>query len=451
MALPSKVQPLESWQSDDIRDRLNHFLAPFFLRLTHSHQRLYADIYIKGRFDSQSRRTSEPIARASKVDHRQLQYFLGESRWQDRTLRDTMRDKVIAEIGSPKGILIIDASAFEKAGRHSVGVQRQYNGRLGKVDNCQLGEFIGYAANGYVTLLDCELYLPEQWLSDKERREKAHIPDDLEYRSGHELALELVKRNAESVPHCAVVGDEAYGRVDALRDGFTKIGERYLLEIPLNRQLRPLIGETWYSAEELGQKLLEEATEFKTRDGEKGPIEVRAAKCRVATKRGKRGELEVVETFVVVSNKKGTEKWHYLGTDDRTSLKEWTRIGASRTGIEYAFQVAKGEVGLDEYEVRSYVGWNHHMTLSLIAMAFLVMDQKWLKKRGYALPLASFGEYWCSYVDEFGRESSSSKTSSGPWPGPTASGKADGGGKEGGARRASKPSSRGRRLPQQPV
>jgi SRSO17 transposase len=408
MVLSPEDKQLARWQVEDIQERIGQFFEPFLARFTHSHQRLYAEVYVKGRFNTSSRRTSEPLAREAKVDHRKLQYFIGEGLWNDRVLRDFMRDKIAAEMGSQHGVLICDASAFAKAGTHSVGVQRQHNGRLGKIDNCQVGEFLAYASSGSVTLLDSELYMPAHWMEDDARRQACHVPDELEFKTGWELALEMVERHSAKLPHCAVVGDEAYGKVDAFRDGLRAIDERYLGEIPSNRLIRPLRDEKALHATALGERLLSAGyEEFVIREGEKGPVKVRAAKCRVAVKRATVdgvAQADVNEVFVVVRNTRDSKVWFYLGTDDRTTLKEWVRIGSCRTGIEYAFELAKGEAGLAEYEMRSFVGWHHHMTLSMMALWFLVMEQRWLKKKGFSLRHAKFDKLWPTSVKEFGRE-----------------------------------------------
>jgi SRSO17 transposase len=448
MALSPESKQLMLWQKEDIQQRMSQFLYPFLEILNHSLQRHYAEVYFKGRFFTDSRRTSEPLARSAKVEPRKLQNFIAQSRFSDRSLRDVTRDRVAEVLGRKNGVLIVDASGFTKSGTHTVGVQRQYNGNLGKIDNCVVGEFLAYAGGGSVVLVDGELYLSEAWLNTPGNREKCHVPEEVVFKKGHELALAMVLLHAEKLPHCCTVGDESYGRVDAFRDGLRAEDERYLGEIPHNRTMRQASGTEASSAKELGEKLLKEgAQKFVIRDSEKGPVEVEAAKCRVMT--GRAGSTrEVAEVFVVVTNKKDSKTWWYLGTDDKTSLKEWVRIASCRTGIEYSFQMAKGEVGMAEFETRSFVGWHHHMTLTMMALLFLVEEQRWLKKGGYVLAPAKCEELWPTYISEFGLTKSSPSKSSG------SESETSGAGKRGTeldaspAHRAPKSASRGRRTPQ---
>jgi SRSO17 transposase len=451
MVLSPEDKQLARWQMEDIQERLAQFLKPFLEQLTHSHQQLYAEVYFKGRFPSSARRTSEPVARAAKVDHRGLQYFISESRWKDRALRDVMRDQMRKKMGRKNGVLIVDASACEKSGKDTVGVKRQYNGRLGKVDNCVVGEYLAYASGGSVALVDCELYLPKEWSEDQERRTKCHIPEDLVFKEGHAIGLDLVLRHAEVFPHCATVGDEAYGKVDGFRDGFRENEERLLGEIPSNRTMRLASGGDWLHANELGEALLKEKAEtFDSRDSERGPIKLNAAKCRVFTARAAlngKARPDVAEVFVVVRNEHDSKTWYYLGTDDKTTLKEWVRIGCCRTGIEYAFQMAKGEAGMDEYEMRGYVGWQHHMTLSIMALWFLVDEERWLKKRGFACPPAKFEKLWPTSVSDFGLSTSFSKKPRGNWGATRPPEKSATELDEPDVRRAPRSASRGRRQP----
>jgi SRSO17 transposase len=447
MVLSPEDKQLARWQMDDLQERLGQFLKPFLEQLTHSHQQIYAEVYFRGRFPSAARRTSEPVARAAKVDPRGLQYFISESRWKDRALRDAMRDQMGKAMKRKNGVLIVDASACEKSGNDTVGVKRQYNGRLGKVDNCVVGEYLAYASAGSVTLVDCELYLPNDWIEDEARRLKCHIPEDATFKEGHVLALEMILRHAKKLLHCAVVGDEAYGKVDAFRDGLRENRERYLGEVPSNRTIRLASGGDWLHAKELGEELLKgKAEEFTARDSEKGPVQVKAAKCRVFTGRAK-GQPDVAEVFVVVRNEQDSKTWYYLGTDDKTPLDEWVRIGCCRTGIEYAFQMAKGEVGMAEYEMRGYVGWHHHMTLSIMALWFLVSEERWLKKRGFACPPAKFEELWPTSVNEFGLSPSLSGKPSGSSGGAKPPERSATAYEEPDVRRAPKSASRGHRKP----
>ncbi len=379
----------------EIAGRLKSFLEPFVRLLTREEQHAHAEAYIEGRSRLLTRRTSEPIATDRGDKRRPLQHFVGAGKWEDEKIRNEMGRRIGAELGSPNGVLILDGSGFPKTGPHSVGTQRQWCGRLGKEEQCQVGEFLVYAAKGSVTLADCELYLPKDWAEDVKRRKACYVPKDVEFQTGWELAAKMVLGRGQMLPHRWVVGDENYGRPTEFRDLLQQAGERYLLEVPKTAKVWLPRGGGWMRAMDWTSQLPRHAWKtFTVRDGEKGPIIVRAAKARVYTKRPKGPER--AEVLMVVQNQHDSKSWSYLASDTRASLKEMVRVGSCRHGIEQALNLAKGDVGLDEYEMRSWVGWHHHMTLSMLALWFLVLEQRWLKKRGWRLPFHRFAECWPS-------------------------------------------------------
>lgn len=387
-------QELTEEDVNDIKKRLKDYLKPFADRFVRREQVLHAETYIEGRTRKLSRRTIEPIAVDNELKRRPLQHFIGAGRWEDAGLRQVMVREISERMGRANGVLILDGSGFQKAGPESVGTQRQWCGRLGKEEQCQVGEFLAYAAGGSVALLDCELYLPRTWVDDAERRDKCHVPADVTFKHGWELAADMVFRHRAHVPHRWVVADENYGRPTEFRDLLARESESYVLEVPSNAKVRLVRGGDWTRADEWAAQLPRSAwQEFPVRDGEKGPIKVRAVKARVYTPRpGKTRERP--EVLVVVRNDRDSKTWTYLADDTRAPLRELVRAGCSRHAIEQAFEMAKGDVGLDEYEVRSWVGWHHHMTLTIMALWFLIQEQRWLKKRGWSLPSHRFGEYW---------------------------------------------------------
>ncbi len=379
---------------DDIKVRLKAYLEPFAERFARREQVLHAAKYVEGRIRRLGRRTIEPIAIDTDSKARPLQHFIGAGKWEDTGLRELMVRQIGERMGRRNGVLILDGSGFQKAGPDSVGTQRQWCGRLGKEEQCQVGEFLAYAAGGSVALLDCELYLPTKWINDTARRDKCHVPDDVVFKHGWELAAEMVFRHRDRVPHRWVVGDENYGRPTELRDLLARESEPYLLEVPRNAKLRLARGGDWTHADEWAAQLPRSAwQEFRVRDGEKGPIQVRAVKARVYTPRP--GKLrERAELLVVVRNDRDSRSWTYFASDTRAPLRELVRVGSCRHGVEQALEMAKGDVGLDEYEVRSWVGWHHHMTLTIMALWFLIEEQRWLKKKGWSLPSHRFVEFW---------------------------------------------------------
>lgn len=363
---------------EDLDEFIGPYLPLFGRRENHGHARMY----VEGRLQRLERRTLEPIANEHGVHRRRLQYFVGAGLWDDEPVRQQMCEQVAREIGTRDGVFILDGSGFPKKGDKSVGVQRQWCGRLGKEENCQVGEFLGYASSKGHTLVDCRLYLPKSWAADRARRAEAHVPKEVTFKTGWQLGYEMVKKYSAVLPHKWVVGDDAYGHPVALRERLATDGERYLLEVSSNTQVQldPRTGR-WQSVASVADSLpVRRWTRVRTRDGEKGPIEVKAVKLRVTTRAGS-GKRTAGRRETLLITQRGNERWYYLSNARGVSVGKMAKAAACRHYVEQSLQLAKGDVGLDEYEVRSWVGWHHHMTLSLLTLFFLVRERTRLKKR----------------------------------------------------------------------
>jgi SRSO17 transposase len=192
--------------------RVSAFLQPYLELFERSEQRAHAEVYVEGRWRQLARRTLEPIATERGLRRRPLQHFVGAGKWDDGLLRDAQCRQVATEMGSSEGVLIVDGSGFQKAGPESVGTQRQWLGRLGKEEQCQVGEFLAYAAKSSVALVDCALYLPETWASDPVRRRRCYVPKQVTFKTGWQLAAQMVLGRGQLLPHRWVVGDENWAR-----------------------------------------------------------------------------------------------------------------------------------------------------------------------------------------------------------------------------------------------
>jgi SRSO17 transposase len=365
---------------------LSSFAERYKPMLVRADQEVHLGMYLEGLVSGLERKSIEPIANAHDVPRRALQHFVGAGKWSDAEMRSELQQHVVQEIGDPEGVLIIDGSGFPKKGEDSVGVARQWCGRLGKVDSCQLGVFVAYSAPRGSTLLDAELYLPEAWVADAVRRKKTHVPRKTKYRTNWELADGLLQRLGQKVPHAWIVGDDEFGRPSKFRDRLADRGERYLLEVPCNTQVRrppdwPGRKAKWCSVALRKKRLpVNKWERITVRNGEKGPIEVLAYCTRVETKRRSAPSRE--ETLLVMCSLDGTQTWYFLapkGTELDTAAL--VRVASYRHRIEEVFATSKGDVGLDHYEVRSWVGWHHHMTLSMLALWFLVLERRRLEKK----------------------------------------------------------------------
>ena len=198
---------------EDCADRLTDFLQrdlPKFYRAEH---RENATRVIRGLLSGLERKTCEPIAIQAGLPRKPIQFFVGAGKWDDENVMCELRNHVREELAKPDGVVVIDPSAFPKKGTESCGVGRQWCGRLGKVDNCQVGVFLAYAAQAGYAPLDRQLYLPEDWADDAARREKCHVPPEVQFQEKGRIALDLLKRSLPGLPHGWITADDELGRV----------------------------------------------------------------------------------------------------------------------------------------------------------------------------------------------------------------------------------------------
>ena len=376
--------------------RLEKFVEPFAAGLLRSKQRKLAQRYVAGLVSQVERKNVESIAYHHDTDRQMLQKFIGQYTWDHKPLVNELVRQVGAALGCPEGVVVFDPSAFPKKGDESAGVQRQWCGRLGKVENCQVGVFMAYVSPGEHALLDMRLYLPKSWARSKRRRDKVGVPPEVRFQTRHELALEMLDEHTSELPHGWVAGDDEMGKNPGFRGELHARGERYLLAVPSNTLVRDLDAEPppysgrgrqpkspWVRVDRLCKALPKRAwTTIEVRDGEKGPLAVEVAKVRVRAKTTPGDGFE--ETLVVIREPQadGALKHDYYlsNAPSETSLIEFTRVSKAAHRIEECFERAKGETGLADYEVRTWRGWHHHQTLSLAANWFLTLEAQQGKK-----------------------------------------------------------------------
>lgn len=371
------------------QERLTPFLQrylPLFYRLE---QRGHARVVIEGKLSGLERKTSEPIARRAGENRKPIQVFVGAGAWDDDRVMREVRVHVGEVIGDADGILLIDGSAFVKKGDDSCGVKRQWCGRLGKVENCQVGVFLAYAtARGHAPL-DRQLYLPEDWANDTERRAQCHVPETVVFQEKWRIAQALIERSGQDVPHRWVVADDEFGRVSTWRAWLRHQRKLYVLDVPSNTLVREVGGQRLTGARPPFETARawaarQPARRWKTitiRAGEKGPLRVQALDALVQTK-DEDGCVGPVERLVVTRTVAAKPDYAYhLSNAKHEPLQKVVRVGSERHRVEEVLQESKGEVGLAHYEMRSWVGWHHHMTLSFLALWFLVLEQRRVGKK----------------------------------------------------------------------
>jgi SRSO17 transposase len=386
-----------------IMRRLEAFAEPFVASLPSCESQAHGRTYVAGLLSDLERKNTESIAYRHDLDRQVLQRFIGYMVWDHEPLLDELTRQVAAELGEADAVIVFDPSGFPKRGTESVGVQRQWCGRLGKTENCQVGIYMGYVSRVEHVLVDMRLYLPKEWARDRKRRRKCGVPMEVRYQTRHQLALDMLAQRGAQLPHGWIAGDDEMGRPAWFREKLNEIGERYLLAVPSNTTIRDL--ETvlppqvvvpgrrgargprkapfqqmhaWCAA------LPHDAwTRLVIRDADKGPIEVEAVARRVETKRDRR-VVGFEETLFVIRwrAEDGTMKhdYHLSNAARETPLAELARVANAEHRIEHCLQRGKSEAGLADYQTRSWDGWHHHQTLSLIAAWFLVQETRREKK-----------------------------------------------------------------------
>jgi SRSO17 transposase len=386
---------------EGVLERWVEFVRPFVASLEHPAQREHAEEYVAGLVSNIKRKNVESIAYLHEHDRQPLQKFIGQKSWEWQPLIDELARQVGRTLGDAAGVVVFDPSGVLKQGKGSVGVARQWCGRAGKVDNCQVGIYMGYVSRKEHALVDMRLYLPKEWTKDKARCRRAGVPKEVRFRTRHAMALEMLREHRSVLPHAWVTGDDEMGRSSDFRDELHAMNERYLLAVPSNTLVRdldasppPYCGsgkrpKVPFQRADRWMKTARNWTRVEVRPGEKGPLVVEVLKARVQTKRGRRNGPE--ETLVVFRERQGRKIIkHDYGLSNApfgTPLREFARVLNAEHCIEACFRRAKGETGLAEYQVRTWKGWHHHQTLTLIATWFLTRE----KRRGEKIIAVSFG------------------------------------------------------------
>lgn len=384
---------LDRWSADF--EGFQARFAPFFAR---SEPREAARRYLRGLLAPVQRKNCWQMAEAvGQRDPQPMQRLLYSARWDEDGVRDELQRFVIERFGDKDGIGVIDETGFLKKGTKSVGVKRQYTGTAGKVENCQVGVFLTYfAPEGGRTFLDRRLYLPKEWCADEQRRREARVPARVIFKTKPELAVEMLEHAwAQGVPMAWVTGDELYGDASHVRDAIHRAGKRYVLVVscstPVWRErppveepgtgrkgrprTKPRLAAGAPSAETVAAVIASLPVDTWQRltvsEGEKGPLIYDWTRVRVVESReglpGPDGWLLARRSMT-----DPTDIAYYLSNARQsTSLQTMAEVASARWSIETTIEEGKGETGLDEYEVRYWHSWHRHITLSMMAHAWL--------------------------------------------------------------------------------
>jgi SRSO17 transposase len=381
----------------------------FFCR---SEGRNWSMKYLQGLLMPIERKNVENIAEEVNAPPRKLQEFLSDSPWDDDGCIEEHHRFVGELFGAPNGVVVFDDTGFPKKGDKSAGVGRQYSGTMGKTDNCQIGVFMSYASIHGHTLVDRRLYILSQWFDEAavERRKRAGIPEEIQFKTKIELAMEMLDKANEG-GHLLfqwVSGDCAYGDAHEFRKHVASMGKWYCFEVHCDTHVWaddpdwkvPIVLERKRGRKPKLPKPTEGSPSAVTalslvssipddqwqriclREGDKGPREFEFARLRVFEKwNGKPGPVAWLLIRRALGAGERDIKVYLSNAPDNVALSEMAWAGCQRWSIEVDFNLAKGEVGLDHYELTKYRGWYHHITLSMLALAFLKAVQlQWGKK-----------------------------------------------------------------------
>jgi len=368
---PQSLQvEVEAWaaQLEEVYARI----APRFAR-AEPRQRVLS--YIKGLLSSCQRKNGWQLAELmGEMTPDGMQRLLSNAKWDENSVRDELQSYVVEHLGDASAIGVLDETGFLKQGKKSVGVKRQYSGTAGRVENCQIGVFLGYATPKGFAFLDREIYLPEEWVNDQQRREEAGVPESVKFATKPQLARVMLERaKAAKVPLTWITADTVYGNDRRLREWLEENEQAYVLAVACTERV-------WV-------------------DDSAGPVQVAAEQViadlpaeswqRLSCGVGSKGLREFDWVWIeLVSQQVGWSRWllarrklsdptqlayFIVFAPSSTSMSEVVRVAGARWSIEMGFEITKDELGLDHYEVRSWRAWYRHVTLVLLAHAVLTV------------------------------------------------------------------------------
>jgi SRSO17 transposase len=358
-------------------DEVQQQIGPRFAR---AEQRQRVRRYLDGLLSPVERKNGWQLAEhAGEARPYGMQRLLAGAKWDAEAVRDDLRAYVLEHLSDPRAVLVIDETGFLKQGAKSVGVKRQHSGTAGRIENCQIGVFLAYAAPEGHVLLDRELYLPREWADDAERRQEAGVPDAVTFATKPQLAQRMLERaRAAGVPAAWVTGDSVYGGDRRLRVWLEQHEQPFVLAVTSDEPLWAVLDGRWGQprADVIAAQIPADAWQrLSAGEGAKGPrwyawTRVRLARLQLTAEERRWDHWLLVRR----SRSDPTDLAYYVVfAPAGTTLGTLARVAGQRWRIEQSFELAKGEVGLDQYEVRRWDGWYRHMTLAMFALAYLAV------------------------------------------------------------------------------
>ena len=412
---PAPECNLSAPEIEQFVDELAVYHELFADAFARAEQMKWSGVYLNGLLGDLPHKTTERMALDLGVDVRSFQSFMGQSPWPTEPVVAVHQGLVGETLGEEDGVVLIDESGVVKQGTHSVGVASQYCGAVGKVANCQIGVYLGYVSRTGYSLVDGQLFMPEHWFEPEhaELRKKTGVPAELTFQTKPQIALELLAQAVarETLPFRWVAADSLYGDSSAFRDGVAALGKEYFVEVSCDTQVLCGRPEVWVPpgsgrgrppsrlrlhpsserpvrVDTLAQSIPQTAwLRAQIKEGSKGPLVCDFACLRIIESRA---ALPGQELWLVIRRNllDPTEVKYYLcNSPADLPIAELVRLSGLRWPIETLFEESKGEVGFDHYEMRSWLGWHHHMTLCILAHHFLVRLRIQLQHQAPALTI----------------------------------------------------------------
>ncbi len=364
--------------------RLGNFMRNYIPCIKTAPSRKNMRLYVAGQVGTLERKNVENIALEADVPPRTLQNHLAQNKWDEDAVSCKNRELIRRDHFDENAIAIIDETSDPKKGEKTVGVKRQHCGATGKTDNCVVSVHLAYATDDFAAIADSDLYLPQEWCEDAERRVEAGVPEEMEFRTKPEIALDLLRRTRdEGVVLKWLCADELYGRSAPFRNEVEAMGLRYVVEIPCNltgwTPGRLEKGKAARRVDDLWQRGGPSWEMFHVKNTGKGPVvwEVRAVAFHIREE----GEPGARKLLLVARNVLSGEVKYFLSNETVAPTETVLHIAFRRWQVERLFEDAKGSVGFDQSEVRKYLALKRHMILSMTSLLFLMREVSRLRKK----------------------------------------------------------------------
>lgn len=372
-----------------LETELSEYLGLFADCFRSSPSREHLETYVRGQLGTLQRKSIEPIALQAGMQPRTLQQFIGAHRWDESAMRSGVRRLVATQHADPNAVGVVDETSFDKKGEKTVGIKRQWCGHTGKVDNCVQTVHLSYVSRDFATIVDSDLYLPEDWANGEERRREAGVPEGVKFRKKWEIGLEMLDRTQkDGIVLRWLTADEFYGRVPEFLEGVAARGLQYVVEIPVCTWGWTPAGYARGTEHRRVDKLFERGgpswVTYHVKDTTKGPLVWRVRATRFVPHAGTdRSEKWLL---IAVNPLTGEKKYFLSNAPAQTPIETLLTVAFTRWRIESNFEESKQEVGFDHFEVRTYTALQRHLAISMVSMLFLV--------RATILLRAETGDEW---------------------------------------------------------